>query len=270
MLTSILVAATMIAPIADDSSTQVPSRQVTIVNSQDVQSCQLRFDRDIHASYETLTVKEGERELFRILKNGDLYINGAEVGVNAEERGMLIHYKNGLTAQSEFVVEVMAEALEMTSYALSTTFTEMFGERHKIVRRIEALNETLAEEFSSVAYQTNDTYVVQGSQLDLFGDRLEGTLGTEIEAIVEDSMGSMIWMVTKAMFSGSGSFEERMEQFGERMEKMGENLETTMHGWGEEMEIRGEAMCTDLEKLREMEGRIVERIPSFSEYRLLM
>ncbi|RUO36155.1 hypothetical protein CWE13_09810 [Aliidiomarina shirensis] len=270
MITSILLAATIAMPATEESPMQVPSRQITIVNSQDTQSCQFNLDKDIHASYETLTVKDGDIELFRILHNGDLYINGDSVSVDAEERGMLIQYKNGLAAQSEFVVDVMAEALEMTSYALSATFSEMFGERHKIVRRIEKLNHTLAEEFATVAYQANGTYVVQGSQLEVFGDRLGDTLDTEIEQIVEDSMGSMIWMVTKAMFSGSGGFEQRMEQFGERMETMGEELETTMEGWGAEMEIRGEAMCADLEKLRETEGRIVERIPSFSEYRLLM
>lgn len=270
MMTSFILAAVIIMPISDESPVQVPSRQITIVNGHDTQSCQFNLDKDIHASYETLSVKEGDAELFRILHNGDLYINGDPVGVDAESRGMLIQYKNGLAAQSEFVVDVMAEALEMTSYALHTTFTEMFGERHKVVRRIEKLNENLATEFSSVAYQANGTYVVQGSQLDSFGDRLGDTLDTEIQAIVEDSIGSMIWMVTKAMFTGSGGFEQRMEQFGERMERMGEDLEMTMQGWGDEMEIRGQAMCADLEKLRETEGRIVERIPSFSEHRLLM
>lgn len=270
MITSFLLAATVALPMNDETPMQVPSRQLTIVNAPDTASCQFNLDKDIHASYETLTVTDGQTELFRILHNGDLYLNGNSVSVDAEERGMLIQYKNGLSTQSEFVVDVMAEAMEMTAYALTATFTEMFGERHKIVRRIGKLNDKLAAEFATVAYQADGTYVVQGSQLDAFGDRLGDTLDTEIQEIVEDSMGSMIWLVTKAMFSGSGGFEQRMEQFGERMEKMGEELEITMESWGAEMEIRGEAMCADLEQLRETEGRIVERIPGFSEYRLLM
>lgn len=205
----------------------------------------------------------------KISHNGDLWLHGEPVVISTGDRGLLIQYKNGLTAQSEFVVEVMGEALTMTSYALTTTFSEMFGERHKIVRRIETLNEKLADDFAMVAYQENDTYIVQGSQLDQFGDQLESTLETEIESIVEDSMRSMLWMVTKAMFTGSGGFEQRMEQFAERMESMGENLGATMESWGEEIEQRGEAMCADLARLREIEGRLEESIPDFSDHRLL-
>ena len=241
--------------------------EVVIVSTG--KQCNFSFDKDIYASYYDFRVQEGAEELMRISHNGDFWLRGEPVSISASDRGLLIQYKNGLTAQSEFVVEVMEEALMMTTYALSTTFTEMFGKRHKIVRRIDNLTEQLAEDFAMVAYQHDDTYVVQGSQLDQFGEQLSNTLETEIESIVEDSMGSMIWLVTKAIFAGSGSFEQRMEQFGERMEVMGETLGATMETWGEKIEERSEAMCSELARLREIEGRLEESIPDFSDHRLL-
>lgn len=232
-------------------------------------SCTFSFNQDIYASYPQLTVKNENQELYRISHQGDLTINGETVVVTPEQRGMLIQYKNGITGQTEFVVEVMAEALEVTSYALTTVFSEMFGERHKIVRRIERVNQQLAADFALVSQQQGDTYIVQGSQLDAFGERLEATLETELEAIINDSMGSMIWMITKAMFSGKGSFEQRMEQFGERMEAMGAELETSMEAWGAAMEARATAMCAELDRLRGLESRIASDIPDFADMRLL-
>lgn len=232
-------------------------------------SCTFSFNQDIYASYPQLTVKNEDQELYRISHQGDLIINGEPVAVTPEQRGMLIQYKNGITGQTEFVVEVMAEALEVTSYALTTVFSELFGERHKIVRRIERVNQQLAADFALVSQQQGNTYIVQGSQLDAFGERLGTTLETELEAIINDSMGSMIWMLTKAMFSGKGSFEQRMEQFGARMEAMGKELETSMEAWGTVMETRATAMCAELDRLRELESRIASDIPDFADMRLL-
>ncbi|WP_194757094.1 DUF2884 family protein [Aliidiomarina indica] len=233
------------------------------------QQCNFKFDRDIRASYQELLVTDGGVEQMRISANGDLYLNGAAIDVDSETRGLLISYKNGVTDQAIFVAEVMDEALEMTSFALTTAFSELFGENHKVIQRVENLQDRLRHDFNTIAYQDQQVYVVQGSQLDAFGDRLSTTLDEELESIITESMGSMMMMVGRMLMSGSGSIEDRMNQFEERMENMAEVLESSMEAKGQALEVKGEAMCQQLQQLSATEAQIAAQVPEFDAYRIL-
>lgn len=269
MIISLILSASI--ALTSATAADMPAQSVTDPLRGDFykQQCNFKFDQDIRASYQELVVFDSSGDKVRITANGDLYLEGSAVDVNSETRGLLISYKNGVTDQAVFVADVMDEALEMTSFALTTTFGEMFGADHKIVRRVDALRDRLRDDFNTIAYRDDQVYVVQGSQLDAFGDRLSSTLEDELESIITESMGSMMMMIGRMMLSGSGSFEDRMNQFEERMENMAEVLEQSMEAKGKALEQKGEAMCYQLQKLSATEAQIAAQVPEFDAYRIL-
>ncbi|MCH8501951.1 MAG: YggN family protein [Aliidiomarina sp.] len=227
--------------------------------------CNMSLDKDLYISPEALTLREGTNEVFRIHADGQVYVNGQAIAVADADRAHFVAYKDGLAEQTKFIVEVLDEALEMTNYALTMTFGEMFGKRHRIVRRMDKLTDRLRDDLAMIAYEDNGMFVVQGTQLDAFGDRIGATIEEEMEDLITNAKGSMLMMVGRMLIRGQRGIDE----FEQRMETMAANLETEMEAWGADIEARSDYFCTRLTELRATEDYLSETYPAFGDYRLL-
>lgn len=266
MITAMILASglnAMPAPEAPPAPTKNSSTNAFRVI--DGQNCNMTLDKDLYISAEALTLRDAGAELIRIHADGQVFINGNAVDVADADRVHFIAYKDGLAEQTQFVVQVLDEALEMTNYALTMTFGEMFGKRHRIVRRMDKLTDRLRDDLATIAYEDNGTFVVQGSQLDAFGDRIGETIEEEMEDLITNAKGSMLMMVGRMLIRG----QKGIDAFEQRMETMAANLETEMEAWGADIEARSEHFCARLTELRETEDYLSETYPAFGDYRLL-
>ncbi|MCC5854533.1 MAG: DUF2884 family protein [Idiomarina sp.] len=250
------------------ATTLVGMSLISGVNVSTSHQCQVSFDYDLHASNDYVAVSHDGQERWRITDNGQLFLAGQPVRVSATQQDLLHQYKMGNERQAGGIVMIMEDASELVSYALTTTFSELFGGRSRVVRRVESLNETLQDEFRSIASYESGIYSIRGSEIDAFGDRLSSTLDSEIEEIITESMGSMFMMIGRALLTGSGSFENRMNQFEQRMETWAESFEQEIELRAERIEQRAEFMCQDFAALAEIEHELIAWQPAFADYAL--
>ncbi|MCC5880019.1 MAG: DUF2884 family protein [Idiomarina sp.] len=229
--------------------------------------CHVNFDQDIQVSPQRLEVVQGDSH-WQWHEHGELSLNQQPQAIDSETQALLSQYHQGIYSQAEQLDAIMTEAAAMTRYALNVTFSEMFSPRHRVVKRIDALADDIELEMRSIVGLHGDTYHINGSQLDEFGDRLGDTIDTEIDAIVTDSMGSMMMMVGRALLTGSGSFENRMAQFETRMETMAETLEAEIETRAANLEHSAENMCANMLELRALEQQLQQRHASLSNLAL--
>lgn len=252
-------------PAIEAPSAPVKKSSTNAFHVIDGQSCNMTLDKDLYISPQALTLRDAGAEVIRIHADGQVFVNGAAIDVAEADRAHFVAYKDGLAEQTQFVVQVIDEALEMTNYALTMTFGEMFGKRHRIVRRMDKLTDRLRGDLASIAYEDNGTFVVQGSQLDAFGDRIGETIEEEMEDLITNAKGTMMMMVGRMLLRG----QRGIEDFEQRMETMAANLETEMEAWGADIEVRSENFCQRLTELRKTEDYLAETYPAFGDYRLL-
>lgn len=250
------------------TSSLVAGVMMSQITVNPTQQCQVNFAHDLVVSEHELVVIHQHGEQWHFNPAGELFINQQIQTLDDESRDLLTHYQSGVYQQAELLDAVMTEAVDITRYALTLSFAEMFSPDHKVVQQIERLADGIDAELQSVVRFEDNTYYIYGSRLDQFGERLSQTLDNEIENIVNESMGSMLMVIGRALVSGNGSIENRMAQFEQRMEAMAATLETEVEGRAARLEQAAESMCEQMAELQSIEQQLQQKSVHFAKLNL--
>ncbi|MBV2130418.1 DUF2884 family protein [Arsukibacterium indicum] len=230
--------------------------------------CNIEFDHDLVINSSSVMLQEQGATLWQIDKDGQLTLNGKTIMVNNDTRLLLRDYQAGIRSQTVETVALVEDALIMASEALTTVVSELTGKTLDEYPAMQQALTKISDAANQVVVQDGDNTYLYGSRL----DNIDQAFGPEFEQAIEDavsqSMGNIMMLVGKAMTSGEGSFEQRMEAFGQKMEKFGEELEAKMEFKAEALEQRGEAICSQVAKLDTLESRIQLQIPAMQQYDL--
>lgn len=240
------------------------------MNNLAEQNCSMELNYNIRVAESHAALYDQEQEIWRVDADGRIYIRQEAQPLNVNTQPLAARYHEGVRTQTYAVIEVINEAVEIADYALTTVFTEMFGEKSKATARVDDITHALKEELAQVGHEQDNVYHLNGSELDAFDARFSERLEQEMELIMADSMGSVFMMLGRAMLSGSGSFEERMAQFETRMEAMGAQIEQQVDERTAHLDAKTDAMCEQLNELAEIERQLAQSYPIFSEYSLFV
>ncbi|MFN3710260.1 MAG: DUF2884 family protein [Alishewanella aestuarii] len=232
------------------------------------QSCQFQLEHDLVISPTQVILQQQQQSLWTIDQQGRLWLAGKEQSTDAESRALLQQYQAGVREQAINTVELVQAGLQLAGTAVEQVLTELTG---KSLAQHPQMRDVLAK----IQQSTDEIIVRRGEQLEVRGSalsKLDQAFGPEfdaaIESLVEESMGNIMLQIGKAMVSGQGTFEQRMEAFGQRMEKFGEQLEQNMQAKASVLEQRGEAMCQQVQQLDQLESQIQQRLPAMAAYDL--
>lgn len=241
----------------------------TAVMAHDEHSCNVNFDKDLSISSELVSMKEQGAELWRISNSGQLWLDGKAVDTDSNTRALLRDYQAGIRTQTLETVALVEDALVLAADAVNSVLTELTGDSLDSHPALQTALDKIKTSTESIVVRSGDTIDIYGSRF----DNIDNAFGPEFEQAIEEavtsSMGSIFSIIGKAMSSGEGTFEQRMEAFGERMERFGENLEARMDVQAQALEQRGDAMCANLQQLDTLENQIQQAIPQMQQYDLI-
>ncbi len=232
------------------------------------QSCNIEFDKDLVINSNSVQLQDSGNTLWLINDEGQLTLNGKTVKVNTETRELLRDYQAGIRHQTVATVALVEDALLMASEALTTVLNELTGKSLDDYPAMQQALAKISDAANQVVVQDGDNTYLYGSRLDTIDQAFGPEFEQAIEEAVTQSMGSIMMLVGKAMTSGEGNFEQRMEAFGAKMEKFGENLEAKMDIKAAALEQRGDAFCAQVTQLDALETRIQQQIPAMQQYDL--
>lgn len=241
----------------------------TAVMAHDEHSCNINFDKDLSINSQLVSMKDAGTELWRINSNGQLWLDGKAIDTDSHTQALLRDYQAGIRSQTLETVALVEDALVLAADAVNSVLTELTGDSLDSQPALQTALDKIKTSTESIVVRSGDTIELYGSRF----DSLDNAFGEEFEQAIEEavtsSMGSIMMLVGKAMTSGEGNFEQRMEAFGERMERFGEDLEARMDVQSQALEQRGEAMCASLQQLDALEGQIQQAIPQMQKYDLI-
>lgn len=241
----------------------------TAVMAHEGQSCNVNFDKDLTVSSAVVSMQDNGAELWRISDNGELWLDGKTVSTDSDTRALLRDYQAGIRTQTLETVALVEDALVLAADAVNSVLTELTGESLDQHPALQNALDKIRTTTAGVVEHSGDTINVYGSR---FND-IDQAFGPEFEQAIEEavtsSMGSIFSIIGKAMASGEGTFEQRMEAFGQRMERFGEDLEARMDVQAQALEQRGDNMCANLQQLDALESQIQRAIPQMQQYDLI-
>ena len=241
----------------------------TAVMAHDEHSCNVNFDKDLSINSQLVSMKDAGTELWRINNNGQLWLDGKAVTTDSNTQALLREYQAGIRTQTLETVALVEDALVLAADAVDSVLTELTGDSLQQHPALQTALDKIKTSTESIVVRSGDNIDIYGSRFDNLDDAFGAEFEQAIEEAVTNSMGSILMLVGKAMASGEGNFEQRMEAFGERMERFGEDLEARMDIKAQALEQRGDAMCSNLQALDTLESQIQQAIPQMQQYDLI-
>lgn len=231
-------------------------------------SCNINFDKDISITSELVSMKDAGTELWRINSNGQLWLDGRQVETDRDTQKLLKDYQAGVRTQTLETVALVEDALVLAADAVNSVLTELTGDTLDSHPSLQNAMDKIKTSTETVVKRNGDSVEIYGSRFDSIDDAFGEEFEQAIEEAVTSSMGNILMIVGKAMSSGEGNFEQRMEAFGEKMERFGEDLEARMESKAQLLEQRGDAMCANLQQLDALESQIQQALPQMQKYDL--
>ncbi len=241
----------------------------TTAMAHDDRSCNISFDKDLAINSELVSMKHAGTELWRINNNGQLWLQGSTVRTDPDTQVLLRDYQAGIRAQTLETVALVEAALVLAADAVNSVLTELTGDSLDKHPALQTALDKITASTASIVERSGDNIYVYGSRFEHLGDAFGDEFSQAIEEAVLQSMGSIFSIIGKAMASGEGTFEQRMEAFGRRMERFGKDLEAHLEHKAQLLEQRGAAMCANLQQLDALETQIQQAIPQMQQYDLI-
>lgn len=229
------------------------------------QQCNVTLNYDVTVEPKKLLVSEKGQELYRV-EMGELFVEGNKIKLNAKQQNLVSDYSEGLSKQVPEIIDLVNEVVVLATDAVSLALTPIFGDATGA--KLDEMLAGIQSRLDEAAYQQGDKFYLGATESSIeqaFNEDFE----KEMEAMIENSMGSfMMALGAEMMSSEGGSFEEKMDSFGKKMEKMGEDIELQVAEQSEAIEAKAEKICEDFEELMIIEGEMRQSIPQLSDYQL--
>lgn len=231
-------------------------------------SCNFQLEHDLLIDRHEVVLQKDQQDLWRIDSQGQLWLEGKKHATDQDTQQLLQQYQAGVRQQANATVDIVTQALELATDAVAQVVTELSGKPLTAHPSLQQAFAKIQQTNDNIIVRRDNTLLLKGSEL----SQLDHTFDTEfekaVEDLVQDSIGNIMLQIGKAMSSGEGSFEQRMEAFGQRMERFGERLEAGLQAKAELIEQRGEALCAEMQTLNTVENTLQQRLPAMAKFDL--
>ncbi|WNO59558.1 DUF2884 family protein [Rheinheimera sp. MMS21-TC3] len=233
------------------------------------QQCNIQLDKDLIVNADGVTIQNNNSELWRINSQGKLWIENKSITTNTATQKQLQQFQADIRQQTVQTLALVEDALVLASDAINTVVSELTGEPVSSTSALNAAVVKVKSYSESLILKQQNNITVYGSRFNTLDDVFDEAFEQAIKQAVSQSIGSLMQVVGKALTSGEGTFEQRMEAFAVKMENFATQLEKKVESQVSTLEHRGAALCDSLHKLDQLETDIQQTIPQMRQYDLI-
>jgi len=228
------------------------------------EGCEVSIQHDLTVSEDFVRVFDGEQTLYRIQTNGEFWVGNELVELSEGQQAVGREYVLALNKAVPEVTALVSEALNMAGKSVGSALEAAFGADSSLSSTVQTSLSQASEHFSSAVSRQGNEYTLRHSSMNHFDDAFGQEFEAKIALAVEESVGSILMVLGKAIVSGDGDFEDRMNTFSQRMKSMGSEIEQNMAAVGKTMEAKGEQLCRDFDRIRQLEHTLRTSVPSLA------
>ena len=204
-------------------------------------SCDVDLSAGITINQSDLTFTRGDEELYKIVANKHLIIDGESLDLSPSQQQIVSQYSQDIRAVVPEVKDLALEAIDLASEGVNLAFNELLGEGNdvaaELTEHLSAIKHDIDVELDLTKEISIDEHGNFGDGT--FGDDFEQRIEQAVESTIKNSMGTLLIAIGQEMlFSGGDT-----EAIETRMESFGEQIEQQMEERGQAIEAKAEALC---------------------------
>ncbi len=214
-------------------------------------------------------VKNGLTRI-QINDNKQLFINGKEQWLNQEQAQLLTLYSKQLTQQVPEIITIATEGVDLGLKTVTKLIASLTGENSTAHQKIQDRLTELQQRFHLQFNQTSENFYLAPQDFKEFDHILAGQFEKEIEAIVSDSVGTLLTAVGQAITQKNDiGLENRSTAVDDRISLLKQELTKDITAQSNQLQHKAEMLCKNLVKLNNLETKVTVVIPSLVNYDLI-
>jgi len=241
---------------------------VLVTGAAHADDCSVDLQHDIRIEQQQIQVLDGGAQVYAIDADNRLWVDGAEVELDADAKADIEQFADGLRDELPRLVDTVNQALALAMDAIQQVTTELFSGSEFADDLSEMLDELKFKLEEHFYHQDDVTFIAQQGD-----DWMEDAFGEEFEQAISESVvklsGQLLAELGATLLSGEGSFEQRVEAFAEDIERKAEVIERNVESRAKLLEDSALQQCERFEALAELEDKVQKAIPQLKDAELL-
>lgn len=244
---------------------------LTVLNPISVQAhdfCNVELNGGIKINNDSIEfLDDSEKTLYKIVNDTSLIVAGKQITLTSSQQSLLTEYSSSIRAVVPEVKSIALDGIDLAIDGVNMAFNELLGENNDIGKE-------LTEELGNMHQQIDENFTAEkGFYInedgfdgdEIFGKDFEQRIESVVEKAVQNSMGSLLVAVGQQMMFSGGN----MDAFETRMENFGQKIEHEMESRAEVFEKRGNALCTTIVAIDQLETQLQHKIDVLADVNII-
>jgi hypothetical protein len=241
-----------------------------LMGSAQAQQCDINFSHGVIIDPAHIRIVSQGQTYVQVNGQHQLFVNGREVKLSAEQQIQLSKYSAGIRAEVPAIVSIAIEGVELGLKAVNRVISGLTGENSASHQQFQEKFDEMKWRLRARFNHSDESYYIAPQDFDDFDEVFAGEFEKEIEAIISDSVGTILIAVGEAMtHREEQSSEQRVETFDQRIETMANDIKLGISNQANALEVKAEKICARLIALDEIENKLQLEIPALSEFNLI-
>jgi hypothetical protein len=238
-----------------------------IGSSQAANQCHAGFNYGVIIEANRVRITEHGKTFIQINNNQQLFVNGREINLSAEQRELIRSYSIGLKQQVPQIVSVATDGIELSLDAVTKVIGGLTGENSDSQQKILETFNQLKTNMKSRFNQSEDSYFLAAQNFNELDQLIEGQFKHELKQIISQSVSSILVAVGEVMRNDEGF--EQSNDIGERIDKITSDLSIDIHDKASQLRDKVDLFCQSLSPINESEKLLNQHIPALNNFDLI-
>lgn len=243
-------------------------------NQAYAEQCSIHLNYGVIIDPSHIRVIDDGRTLVQINGTKQLFIQGIEQSVTAEQEALIEQFSSGIRAHIPEIVSIAIEGVDIGLKAVNEVVGGLTGENSASQQKVQAKFEELKWRIRARFNQSANNYFIAPQDFNDFDEMFAGEFEQEIEEIVQTSVGTILKAVGQSMLSENEHSEQldgepRLDNFDERMDGMSNGLELEVSERAKALDKKAAQFCQRLAELDQIEAQLQQAITPLKKYNLI-
>ncbi|GLX77059.1 hypothetical protein tinsulaeT_03990 [Thalassotalea insulae] len=206
----------------------------------------------------------------QINHDNQLFIQGREVPLSSSQQATLSQYASDIRQQFPEIVSLAIEGVDVGLKAINKVIAGVTGENSSSHQKLQKKFEQLKWQLRMRLNQSAENFYIAPQEFDDFGEMFADQFEKEIESLITESIGSILFTVGEAIENHERAKEQEPGySFEQRIEQMGSELELEMSSKVNALEAQADKFCDKLKEINGIEAQLIQQIPELAGFDLI-
>lgn len=241
----------------------------TLLTSQVLaEKCDINLNYGVIIDPTHVRIIEHGKTYVQVNGQNQLFIHGSEIKLSTQQKHLVNEYFSGIRSQIPEIVSIAIESVDVGLNVANKVIAGITGENSSSHQKLQKQFDELQWRIRTRFNHSDNSFYIAPQDFDNFDDVLAGEFEEEIESIVENSIGTIVSAVGKAISNSDiESSEQRPNTFVHNMGNISKELK--LNSKISVIESKVAVFCQNLKELNNIEEKLNDNIIELKPFNLI-